>query len=75
MHVVRQEQLPFEGMSHEFVGDDNGGVGISFFLVNADCRAAYAELTARGVPCPPSPQQPSWGGWRVFARDPDGYLN
>ncbi len=39
-----------------------------------DCRAAYAELTARGVQFLTPPQQPSWGGWRVFARDPDGYL-
>lgn len=35
MHVVSREQLPFEGMSHEYAGDDHGGVGISFFLVNA----------------------------------------
>ncbi len=39
-----------------------------------DCRAAYAELTARGLQFLTPPQQPSWGGWRVFARDPDGYL-
>ncbi len=35
MHVVRQEQLPSEGMSHEFIGDNHGGMGISFILVNA----------------------------------------
>ncbi len=39
-----------------------------------DCRAAYTELTARGLQFLSPPQQPSWGGWRVFARDPDGYL-
>ena len=39
-----------------------------------DCRAAYAELSKRGVKFLTEPQQPSWGGWRVFARDPNGYL-
>src|ERR1700733_6945513 len=34
--VVSQSQLPFVGMSHEFVGMDRGGVGISFFLVIAE---------------------------------------
>jgi quercetin dioxygenase-like cupin family protein len=33
MDVIHQSQLPFVGMSHEFVGIDHGGVGISFFLV------------------------------------------
>ena len=33
MHVIHQSQLPFAGMSHEFVGTDHGGVGISFFVV------------------------------------------
>jgi quercetin dioxygenase-like cupin family protein len=33
MYVINQSQLPFVGMSHEFVGMDHGGVGISFFLV------------------------------------------
>lgn len=33
MYVVHQSQLPFVGMSHEFVGKDHGKVGISFFLV------------------------------------------
>jgi len=35
MHRVRQEQLPFQGMSHQFVGADNGEVGISMYFVNA----------------------------------------
>ncbi len=39
-----------------------------------DCRAAYTEMSANGVQFLTPPQQPSWGGWRVFARDPDGYL-
>ncbi len=33
MYVVNQSQLPFVGMSREFVGTDHGGVGISFFVV------------------------------------------
>ena len=33
MHIVNQSQLPFVGMSHEFIGKDHGGVGISFFVV------------------------------------------
>lgn len=33
MYVINQSQLPFVGMSHEFVGMDHGDVGISFFLV------------------------------------------
>lgn len=35
MHRVRQEDLPFRGSSHHFVGADNGDVGISAFLLNA----------------------------------------
>jgi quercetin dioxygenase-like cupin family protein len=34
MHRVRQEDLPFKGSSHNFVGDHNGGVNISVFLFN-----------------------------------------
>jgi quercetin dioxygenase-like cupin family protein len=33
MDAIHQSQLPFVGMSHEFVGLDHGSVGISFFLV------------------------------------------
>lgn len=33
MYVVNQSQLPFVGVSHEFVGTDHGGIGISFFVV------------------------------------------
>jgi quercetin dioxygenase-like cupin family protein len=35
MHRVRQEQLPVRGMSHQFVGADNGDVGVSAFLLSA----------------------------------------
>jgi hypothetical protein len=33
MELVHQSQLPFVGMSREFVGAKHGGFGISFFLV------------------------------------------
>ena len=35
MYRVRQEDLPFRGSSHQFVGADNGEVGISAFLLSA----------------------------------------
>jgi mannose-6-phosphate isomerase-like protein (cupin superfamily) len=34
MSVINREDLPFVGMSHEFVGEKHG-VNVSFFLVNA----------------------------------------
>lgn len=40
----------------------------------SDCQAVYEELYQRGVEFLAPPQQPAWGGWRCFARDPDGYL-
>lgn len=39
-----------------------------------DCRATYVLLKRRGVEFLTAPQSPPWGGWRVFTRDPDGYL-
>ena len=36
MYRVRQDDLPFRGSSHHFVGSDHGGVGISVFLLNAE---------------------------------------
>lgn len=35
MYRVRQQDLPFQGSSHQFVGADNGDVGISVFLLSA----------------------------------------
>ncbi|HEY6059974.1 MAG TPA: hypothetical protein VIV10_05265 [Gemmatimonadales bacterium] len=35
MYRVRQEDLPFVGLSHNFVGADNGGVNISVYLLSA----------------------------------------
>ena len=34
MYHVRQEELPFRGSSHHFVGADNGDVNVSVFLFN-----------------------------------------
>jgi len=36
MYRVRQEDLPFKGSSYNFVGANNGDVGISAFLLSAD---------------------------------------
>ena len=35
MHVVAQTDLPFAGMSHQFVGADHGQVGISVYIVSS----------------------------------------
>jgi quercetin dioxygenase-like cupin family protein len=35
MYRVRQEDLPFKGSSHHFVGADNGDVQVSVFLLRA----------------------------------------
>jgi quercetin dioxygenase-like cupin family protein len=34
MHRIRQDDLPFRGSSHHFVGADNGDVNVSVFLFN-----------------------------------------
>jgi quercetin dioxygenase-like cupin family protein len=36
MHHVRQEDLPFRGSSHHFVGAKQGDVNISVFLFHGD---------------------------------------
>ena len=35
MFRVRQQDLPFQGSSHQFVGAEHGDVGISAFLLSA----------------------------------------
>jgi len=35
MYHVRQENLPFVGSSHEFVGAEHGDVNVSVFLLSA----------------------------------------
>ena len=34
MHRIRQDDLPLRGSSRNFVGADQGGVGVSVFLFN-----------------------------------------
>jgi len=34
MHRTRQQDLPFVGSSHQFVGAENGAVDVSVFLFN-----------------------------------------
>jgi mannose-6-phosphate isomerase-like protein (cupin superfamily) len=33
--VIRQEQLPLSVFAREFIGEEHGGIGISFLLVDA----------------------------------------
>ena len=35
MHVVNQKDLPFVGMSHQFIGVEHEQVGISVYIVNS----------------------------------------
>jgi mannose-6-phosphate isomerase-like protein (cupin superfamily) len=35
MNAIRMEELPFVGSSYQFAGADHGGVGVSFYLVEA----------------------------------------
>jgi quercetin dioxygenase-like cupin family protein len=35
MHRIHQRELPFRGMSRQFIAAENGGVGISSYLVEA----------------------------------------
>jgi quercetin dioxygenase-like cupin family protein len=35
MYHVKQNELPFVGSSHQFVGADNGDVNVSVFLLSA----------------------------------------
>ncbi len=35
MHRIRTQDLPFLGLSHAFVGADQGDVGVSAYLVSA----------------------------------------
>ena len=36
MYRVRQQDLPFKGSSHQFVGADHGDVSVSAFLLSAE---------------------------------------
>jgi quercetin dioxygenase-like cupin family protein len=51
MYVVNQADLPLSNIAREFVGDDHGGIGITFLVVDAPPgrgpalhRHPYAEI-------------------------------
>src|SRR4051794_31498455 len=51
MYVVNQAELPLSNIAREFVGDDHGGLGITFLVVDAQPgrgpslhRHPYAEI-------------------------------
>ena len=69
---VFAESEPTEDKPSERLRPQPGGVIL--VLTVEDCRAAYEELRNRGVEFLTPPKSPPWGGWRAFARDPDGYL-
>ncbi len=53
---------------------DRSELQVALVLEVDDCRGAHAELSAAGVEFLTDPFSPPWGGARVFAVDPDGYL-
>jgi len=51
MYVVTRDELPLSEIAHEFIGEDHGGLGLSFLLVEAPPgrgparhQHAYAEI-------------------------------
>ena len=36
MSVIKQSELPWSVIAHEFVGEDHGGIGFTFLLVDAE---------------------------------------
>ena len=52
MHHVRQENLPFVGSSHEFVGAEQGDTGVSVFLFHGKSGPGGSPVRdrARTVP-------------------------
>lgn len=47
---------------------------VNLVLEVNDAHSVHAALRRRGVRFLTPPVRPPWGGWRCFARDPDGYL-
>jgi quercetin dioxygenase-like cupin family protein len=63
MHLVARKDLPFRGMSHEFIGADQGGVAVSVYLTDTlpgravrRHRHPYDEIVF---------VQEGWGRWTV----------
>jgi catechol 2,3-dioxygenase-like lactoylglutathione lyase family enzyme len=51
-----------------------GKTNVNLVFRVTDCRKVYSELKERGLMFLTEPHSPPWGGWRVFTKDPDGYL-
>ena len=51
MHLIQKENLPFIGSSYNFVGAEQGDVGVSMFLVEAKPRqgAPLVALPSRRI--------------------------
>jgi hypothetical protein len=45
MHHVRQENLPFVGSSHEFVGAEQGNTNVSVFLFHGKPGSGHRVRT------------------------------
>ncbi len=54
--------------------EDRSRVQAAVVLEVSDCAGSYEELRQAGVEFLAEPFHPPWGGARVFATDPDGYL-
>lgn len=54
--------------------EDPSRLQVALVLEVEDCHGAHAELGSEGVSFLADPFEPPWGGARVFAVDPDGYL-
>ncbi len=54
--------------------NSTGRTSVNLVFHVSDCHAVYTELSRRGVHFLTPPHSPPRGGWRCFARDPNGYL-
>ena len=51
MYRVRQQDLPFQGSSYQFVGADNGDVNVSVFLFVPCPAVAPGRTVIRTMKC------------------------
>lgn len=54
--------------------NQTGKANVNIVFRVTDCRKVYSDLKESGLKFLTEPQSPTWGGWRVFTQDPDGYL-
>ena len=54
--------------------DDASTSSVNLVFEVDDVPVEYERLRRLGLEFLTPPMQPSWGGWRCFARDPDGYV-